>query len=197
MRKILIFSTLLFVVYSASAQVNFGPRISLTSTKLKLKDNVTGISEGDAEFGYQFGVFARLKLLGLYVQPELLFSDTKSTITRTAASDVKFSFNKVDVPIMVGMKFGPMRVQAGPALSFLTKAESDIVGTVADVKDNYNSATVGFQAGLGIDLMKFVFDIKYEGNLSKFAGSEIISGININTDQRQNQFVFALGYKLF
>ena len=196
MRKILIFSALLFIVYSASAQVNFGPRISLTSTKLKLEDNIPGVTEGDAEFGYQFGVFARLKLLGLYVQPELLFSNNKSTIGITGLGDAEFSFNKIDVPVMVGMKFGPLRVQAGPALSFLTKAESEIGGTVQDVKDNYNSATIGYQAGLGLDLLKFVFDIKYEGNLSKFA-DPITSGININTDQRQNQFVFALGYKLF
>jgi len=46
---------------------------------------------------------------------------------------------------------------------------------------------------LGIDLLKFVFDLKYEGSLDSFA--EENQGFNV--DQRMNQWVLAVGFKLF
>ena len=98
---------------------------------------------------------------------------------------------------MLGGKVGPLRINAGPSFSFLTSAESDVNGTVIDVKDNYNSTTIGFQAGLGIDLLKFVIDLKYEGSLSALGEEVTLGGVALNTDQRVSQVVFAVGFKLF
>ncbi len=192
----MIVGLLLLVASSVTAQkVNFGPRVALISSEIKLKDPLATVTEGDPEIGYQVGVFLRAKLLGLYIQPELLVTNTSSVLDIAGRGAVDFEFGKFDIPIMVGYKLGPIRLQAGPSFSFLTKAESTDPGAVAqDVKDNYKSATVGYQAGIGIDLMKFVVDVKYEGNLSAFADA-LPAGIN--SDQRQNQIVFALGFKLF
>ncbi|WP_082338154.1 outer membrane beta-barrel protein [Roseivirga seohaensis] len=194
MKKFLIMALMLTMVYSVSAQVNFGPRVALTSTKISLKDNATAIKEGDGEFGYQFGAFLRVKVpvVGIYVQPELLFSNSSATLNN-GTDDVDFSFNRIDVPVMVGGKIGPLRINAGPAFRFLTSAESDLAGVTTDVKNNYKDSTVGYQAGLGIDLLKFVFDLKYEGSLDSFAEE----GQGFNVDQRMNQWVFAVGFKLF
>lgn len=196
MKKLMLATMLMFTVLGANAQkINFGPRVALISSKISLDNPAATISEGDAQIGYQFGVFLRAKILGLYLQPELLFSNTKSIIEVAGSGDLDLDFNRIDLPIMLGYKLGPLRLQAGPAFSFLTSAEStDPGGVVQDVKDNYNSATVGYQAGIGIDILKFVIDLKYEGNLSNFADA-LPAGIN--ADQRQNQFVFAVGFKLF
>ncbi|OEK06218.1 outer membrane beta-barrel protein [Roseivirga misakiensis] len=199
MKKLIL--TLAFVVISvsASAQVTLGPRITLISSNLDLREEVANVQAGDAEFGFQYGLFARVKIpvIGLYVQPELLFSQTESTIT-SSTQDVDLSFNRVDVPIMIGGKIGPLRINAGPALSFLTSAESDIAGAVTDIKDNYSSTTIGFQAGVGIDLLKFVIDLKYEGALSeKFGDAITVAGNSFSTDERGNQIVLGIGFKLF
>lgn len=196
MKKLMLATLLMFTVLGANAQkINFGPRVALISSKISLDDPVATLSEGDAQIGYQFGVFLRTKILGLYLQPELLFSNTKSVIDVAGTGELDLDFNRIDLPIMVGYKLGPIRLQAGPSFSFLTSAEStDPQDVVQDVKDNYNSATVGYQAGVGIDILKFVIDLKYEGNLSNFADA-LPAGIN--ADQRQNQFVFAVGFKLF
>ena len=98
---------------------------------------------------------------------------------------------------MIGGKVGPLRINAGPSFSFLTSAESDIGGTVTDIKDNYNSTTVGFQAGIGFDILKFVLDVKYEGSLGALGESVNLGGVALNTDQRVSQVVFAVGFKLF
>lgn len=195
MKKGLVILLLMVISSGAFAQFSLGPRVALVNSKLSLKDDVANLAESDAEFGYQFGLFLRFKvpIVGLYVQPEVLFSQTESVLS-VANQDVNFDFNKIDVPVMIGTKIGPLRVNAGPSFSFLTSAESDVLG---DVKDNYNSTTVGYQAGLGFDLLKFVVDVKYEGSLSTFGESVNIAGSSVNTDQRTNQWVFALGFKLF
>ncbi|MCE7991579.1 MAG: PorT family protein [Roseivirga sp.] len=198
MKKLILTLALAFIGFSASAQFTLGPRVTLTSSSLDLKDAVANVAEGDSEFGYQFGVFMRFKVpvIGLYVQPEVLLSKQESMLNINS-TDVDFSFNKIDVPIMVGGKIGPLRINAGPSLSFLTSAESTAGAVVTDIKDNYNSTTVGYQAGIGLDILKFVIDVKYEGSLSTFGENLTVGGTSVSTDQRTSQVVFAVGFKLF
>jgi opacity protein-like surface antigen len=69
--------------------------------------------------------------------------------------------------------------------------------TVSDVKENYQKATVGYQAGVGIDLGKTVIiDLKYEGNLGKFANSVNIGNQTFNTDLRSSQWILSMGFNL-
>ncbi|MFT6827325.1 MAG: hypothetical protein ACI9Z3_001328 [Roseivirga sp.] len=199
MKKVLILGMLLFTVYSASAQFTLGPRVALTSSNLNVREGVASVQEGNAEFGYQFGLFVRIKVpvIGLYIQPEALLSQTSSTIT-SGTTNVDLNFNRVDVPVMIGAKIGPLRINAGPSFSFLTSAESDVSGAVVDIKDNYSNSTVGFQAGIGVDILKFVIDLKYEGALSEKFGETITAGGNsFQTDERSSQIVLAIGFKLF
>ena len=199
MKRVLILGMLLFTAYSASAQFTLGPRVAPTSSNLSIRDNVANVEEGDAEFGYQFGLFVRIKVpvIGLYIQPEALLSQTSSTIT-SGATNVDLNFNRVDVPVMIGAKIGPLRINAGPSFSFLTSAESDVSGAVVDIKDNYSNSTVGFQAGIGVDILKFVIDLKYEGNFGEKFGDTITAGGNtFATDERPSQIVLAVGFKLF
>lgn len=199
MKKLLIVFMLMTIGFGASAQFTLGPRVAITSTNLDIRENVADVKSGDAEFGFQYGAFARVKvpIVGLYVQPELLFSKTESTVT-TNTSTVDLSFNRVDVPVMIGGKLGPLRINAGPSFSFLTSAESDVAGTVTDIKDNYSDTTVGFQAGIGVDFLKFVIDLKYEGSLSERFGESITAGgATFSTDERPSQLLLAVGFKLF
>ena len=198
MKRTIIMVALLLVAFSASAQFSLGPRVALTSSSLNLKDAVANVQEGDSEFGYQFGLFARFKIpiIGLYAQPEVLLSKVDNTLNINS-QNVDLSFNRIDVPVMIGGKLGPLRINAGPSFSFLTSAESDVNGLTTDIKDNYNSTTVGFQAGVGIDILKFVLDVKYEGSLGALGEQVSLAGVNLNTDQRVSQVVFAVGFKLF
>ncbi len=200
MKKLILTLALAFIGFSASAQFTLGPRVTLISSNLDLREEIANVEAGDAEFGFQYGLFARFKVpvIGLYVQPELLFSSTESTIT-SSAQDVDLSFNRIDVPIMIGGKIGPLRINAGPSLSFLTNAEYESAGAAAiDIKDNYSSTTVGFQAGIGVDILKFVIDLKYEGSLGeKFGESITVGGNSFATDERASQIVLGIGFKLF
>lgn len=185
---------LLTMGYGATAQIDFGPRLNLTSTNLSLKENVQNVEEGDAEFGYQIGAFLRVKvpLVGIYVQPEVLFSNPNSSLNINSQK-IDYDFNQIDVPVMIGWKLGPVRLNAGPSFRFVTSAEvTDPNGVVTDVKENYKDSTVGYQVGAGFDLWKLVFDLKYEGSLGDIAEEASLIG-----DQRINQWVFGVGFKLF
>ncbi len=65
---------------------------------------------------------ARITILNLYVQPELLFTSTGGDVEVSALLDDGNTFTQIreqkyrqiDFPIMVGYKFGPARIQAGP-----------------------------------------------------------------------------------
>jgi len=185
----------LFVANIAKAQLSLGPRAALISSSVSLEEDLANIKEGDAQIGYQLGIFARINLIGLFVQPELLFTSSKSALDVTNVGDVSLNFNKIDVPVMVGMKLGPLRLQVGPSFSFLSSAESETpAGVIEDVKENYKSSTVGYQAGVGIDISKLVIDLKYEGSLSAYA--DALPGW-METDQRVSQWVLAVGFKLF
>jgi hypothetical protein len=94
---------------------------------------------------------------------------------------------------MLGVKlFKFFRIQAGPIASI------DINSDLKDANDtvqnaDFNSATLGYQAGLGLDIGNLIIDAKYESSLSSLTGN--IGGLE--TDQRINQFILSVGFKLF
>ncbi|CAD5252917.1 MULTISPECIES: porin family protein [unclassified Imperialibacter] len=202
-KKTLFLLAIVALAASANAQdIKIGPRLGLTSSSIKVDKESTGASlgaqfeSGDAKIGFQGGAFARLGIAGFYLQPELLFSATGGEIhvkdvSASLDETRELSFKKLDVPIMFGKKFAKIvRVNVGPSFSYLLKAESKVGDITTDVKNNYSNATVGFQAGAGLDLGPLILDVKYEGSLSKLG--DAVGGYN--TDQRQSMWVVALGF---
>lgn len=200
MKRLIFTLTLLAMGFGAIAQIDFGPRVNLTSTNLSLSENVQAVEEGSAEFGYQLGAFLRVQvpLVGIYVQPEVLFSNPNSSVNINSEK-LDYSFSQIDVPVMIGFKLGPVRLNAGPSFRLLSSAEiTDPNGVVTDVKANYKNSTVGYQAGAGIDIWKLVFDLKYEGSFSDINEDIALPVLGASAlDQRINQWVFGVGFKIF
>lgn len=194
-----------------------------TVANLKLKDfKEVGdqaqdiiVKQGDKPWGMHFGAFARIKILAIYIQPELIFSQTKTDIdihSVNSANDAinlvgEQKFNKFDIPIMIGAKFGPARVNLGPVATFVlseggnfrdkvNKLANDINTSVENYKvtEEFTGATFGFQVGVGLDILKKVsLDARYEFGLSKYGDSVKIGNKSFKTDQRNNQLVLSLG----
>lgn len=175
-------------------EFSIGPKIGLSQGNVEV--NGDGFSTGDSKLGYHVGLFARLGGNAIYLQPEVLYTNTGGEFKQTQGSDeVNFetTFNRLDVPVLVGLKIADFfRVQAGPVASFMLNSEvSQDVGN-AELPD-YKSSTLGYQAGIGVDVGNMILDLKYEGPLGKV--SESIAGFS--TDQRQNQVILSLGIRLF
>ncbi|EMS31040.1 hypothetical protein C943_02613 [Mariniradius saccharolyticus AK6] len=190
-------STLLLVLFSWSLQAqdfSIGPKVGFSQANVAV--NGDGFSTGDAKFGYHLGAFVRMGGHSIFVQPELLFTNTGGTVVKSGQGTnetYSASFNRLDIPLMFGFKLAKVfRVQAGPVASVLMNYKiEDSVDAVVDA--DYSSATVGYQAGIGLDVGNVILDFKYESSLSKL--SKGVAGFE--TDTRQNQLILSAGFRLF
>lgn len=191
MKKIILAVLFLgFFALNGFAQGGFGIKAGLSSTEVNFK-NEQFVPQG-AQTGYHLGVFGRIGGGGFYVQPELLFTQTSGKFLNDQ-DQIKAQFNRLDIPVMVGMRFFKiLRLQAGPiaSLNINSKLE-DAVSTVDDAV--FKNATLGYQAGLGVDIGNLFIDAKYEGGLSKW--TENIG--EFETDNRINQWVLSVGFRIF
>ena len=212
MKKIVVIALVILVSLPAFSQINFGLKAGVSTTSLSMPTikqiqsgttsfTVDGIS--NAKYGFNGGVFLRLTFFGVYVQPELLFSTRTNeyTVTNTTTPSsvtsyiAKQNFNKLDLPVMVGFKLGPIRINAGPSGSLLINSPKAII-TNPDYKNNFSKMTFGYQAGLGFDLFKkLTFDLRYEGSLKKYQNQlqNLAGSTKVNLDDRPNAFLLSVG----
>jgi len=160
------------------------------------------------EMGYHFGVFARIKVLALYIQPELIFSQTNASINVSSIDSLGASlqstsgitYTNFDIPVLVGIKLGPLRLNAGPVATF--KLSTNVDNATKEVLEGLDSftaatkiATFGGQVGVGLDILKKVtIDVRYEFGLSKLGDNVTIGEHSFKTDQRQSQFIASIGW---
>lgn len=212
MKRAIILFSIVGASLAANAQfLRFGVKGGVSSTNVKFdKTTITDgvkqyvVEQGDAKLGMHLGLFARIQVMGLYVQPELLFSRSQGEVVLNdiSASQVfteTQKFNKVDIPVIVGWKFGPARVGLGPVATVLVSENDGLKDKLSDltsqtVKNNFKTATFGYQVGVGLDILKKItLDLKYEGNLSKLGSGITLGSTNYSFDQRNPQLIFSLG----
>ena len=194
----------LFVV--ANAQIKFGVKGGVNSSTIKMDDIIT-ITQGVEEYslegiksgtvGFHAGLMTRVTFFGVFIQPELYFSSTggEVEVTDLITQDVsikKMEFKKLDIPVLVGFKFGPARINAGPVASIIIDSKADLIET-AGYEEKLKGASFGYQAGVGIDILSISLDVRYEGNLSKLGEGVNIGGNDYEFDSRNPQFIFSLG----
>jgi len=214
MKKLILFGVFLMSVQLCSADIfTWGIKAGLNSTKLNFDDfkqdpsNPNGlvISPENAQYGFHFGGLARINVAMVFIQPELTFSSVGSTINITDPANAILNdvttvkYSKIDLPVIVGMKFGPARFGLGPVATFNLSSKNDAKSVVSDAVDDFTSisnvATFGAQVGVGVDILgKLTADIRYEFGLSKITDGVSIGGTTYNTDQRQNQFLVSIGF---
>jgi Outer membrane protein beta-barrel domain len=194
----------------ASAQViKFGLKGGLNYSKLKF-DDVSNVVSGASEYSlmedesfqsFHIGVMSRIKVFNMYLQPELYFNtsggkvlieDMSGTTTLSEVRQVKY--NKIDVPVLIGMKFGPVRVNAGPVASIMLSESNEIEDIIPEMESLSKSASFGYQAGVGIDFLKFLtLDYRYEGSLSKWGDKITVAGSDYAFDSRGSMHMVSLG----
>jgi hypothetical protein len=197
----------MFVFSVSNAQFfSYGIKGGIGFSSLKIED-ITGISDGsdvydlitgDAVMGYHLGLQTRIKIAMVVLQPELYWNAGGGTVEQvvdggaTELLDVKF--NRIDIPLLVGAKFGPARINLGPVGSFVLSESTDLTELEPDYELFTSAMTWGFQAGLGLDISKLSLDFRYEGSLSKLGESLSIAGSEFDLDARPSQWIISLGW---
>jgi hypothetical protein len=201
MRNLILAIVLVFSSMSLSAQsfkwgakVNVGsPDVSLSDIK-EANNHIPDVK--NASLNLQLGLFARIQLLGFYIQPEAMFSNSKSELKfEDVTGEVKI--NKLDLPVMVGKRFLKIfRVNAGPVFSLkLSQDIKNVKNTSDEIIANYKNATVGLQYGIGLDISMITIDLRVEKGLQSISDQLKIAGKSFSADQRLDQVMLAVGIK--
>ncbi len=203
MKKIIVIIFALVLAAPLFSQVKFGLKAGIstdfTFTNLDLSQASVDVvlqNAKEAEWGFQGGAFMRASFAGFYLQPEILLATASNTLSYEGVVDgqpvdelLEQKFTKLNIPILLGFKLGPVRLNAGPAASILITTPADM----ADVA-TYKTATFGYQAGIGLDLFKkLTLDVRYEGNLNQFGDGITIGGETFEFDDRTGALLLHVG----
>jgi len=209
MKKLFAILLTVLIALPAFSQLNFGIKAGVSTTSITMSD-AKSITSGSstylvdkvksANYGIHAGIFARLSISKLYIQPELLFASRSNEYTLSKVNsivdsiNVKQNLNKLDIPVMVGLKFGPLRINGGPVGSLRISSPKELISN-PNLKNMYASMSFGYQAGIGLDILKkLTIDLRYEGSLKKYQNQiENASGTKFNLDDRPNAFLLSVG----
>lgn len=136
----------IFLSTSATAQnVNIGVKAGVNVFNLedendfdyKSRTNFNGGLLGHIHLGPQFGL-----------QPEVMFSG-QGAKSKALGTDAELKLSYINVPVLFQYMFdNGFRLQAGPQVGFLVKAESEIGDVENDVKDDFKTVDFAVTAGV-------------------------------------------------
>lgn len=194
---------------SIQAQVRIGIRAGVSTSDLN-PDDIRIFDQGgldrfnialkDARYGVHGGLVIRARINKFVIQPEVIFNsnkvdyavdDLQDPNSTTAIKTEKFQY--LDIPLMMGAKFGPLRLLAGPVGHVFINNSSELTD-IDGYEEKFQEFTFGYQAGLGLDLWKFTIDARYEGNFSKFGDHFTFFGNEYAFDQSPARFVLSAGF---
>ena len=155
----------------------------------------------DTKTGYVGGVYMRIGTK-FFVQPEFVFSAKGGSVnilkggSTTTSQTLSIEYTNFDIPVLIGFKVGPLRLNAGPMASFKISdkgLDEELKAYSSNVGESFKNASYGYQAGGGLDLGAFSVDLRYEGSLSEVTGNTFN---NINFTQKGNLWQMTLGLRL-
>ncbi len=148
------------------------------------------IIEGKEKSGYHIGLFSRFEIVGIFLQPELMF-----TRLNTEYENFNYKIDKVDAPVLLGVNvLGPLNIKAGPSFQYILNNELE--DTTLKIGDVEKDITVGYQVGAGLNLGRLGFDVRYEGAFTEntaFGATETAQE-NFKIDSRPSQWILSLSY---
>lgn len=141
-----------------------------------------------------WGAFGRMGWNRLYIQPEVYFSAKGGNLNSDIKTTImKFNYYSVDVPVLAGLKIVNgekinLRIMAGPVFSISTS--SKISGDVLFTRDYYEDRYIGYQYGIGADILMFTIDARMDNGFN-----DLYSHPSLST--KNSTFMVSVGLKLF
>jgi len=210
MTRLLLSVIFSLTILSLNGQVEFGLKAGVSSLDLASGDilvdkpgiNDLKISVAEANYGFHFGIYSRIKLLNIYLEPGLIFNSSRvnynikeGDFDSGAIETIKSEkYEKLDLPLMVGFKTGFFRVYGGPVARLHLNSISELT-EVSGYGQKFKNATYAFQVGTGVDISKFRLEFSYEGSLSKVADHFVIDGASYAFGENPARFIASIGYK--
>lgn len=154
--------------------------------------------------GYQLGAFARIGRT-VFFQPEVYFAakevnvDVLNSLT-TNQGVVGFSQKSLDVPLLLGVKLGPLRVMAGPVATYAISASTNPDAAVKSyfsgtTQEIINRSSFSYQAGVGFDILNLSLDLRYEGAMSELNNTVAVPN-GFNYSQKPSYYQATIGFRI-
>lgn len=193
---------------SAFSQIEFGIKAGISSYDLANKSLIVNDDNEsfqwkilDAGYGHHFGVYTRLTILGLYVEPAMLFnSSTVNYDLKTYSEKGVFNvirqdtYHGLDMPVIAGFKVGLLRFQGGIVGHLFVTGVGDALN-IKGYSQKFKAGTFGWQAGTGIDVWRLRLDLMFEGNLSNYGDHIKINGQNYAFADTPSRLMLTAGFK--
>lgn len=198
------------LTHCSYAQLEVGVRAGVSSIDLAdnlsisvIADNQTTIiSPADAQYGYHFGLYTRLTIAGLYIEPALLFNSSSMTYTVGVLQEGDYqeslrseTYRNIDIPFMIGIKtLKVVRFYGGPVASFHLDSTSDLI-SVDGYRQNFEQSTFSFRVGGGLDIWRLRLDVGYEGSLGRFGDHITIGGEQLAFADTPGRLIGSVGFR--
>ena len=166
-----------------------GLNLNSSGEVLNITNEFTNVDDAKAAVsGFNIGIYSQVKLLMLYVRPELHFSKYD-----TDYENITVGQSRIELPVSVGLKVLPfLSGFVGPTYRYkLDGGDSDY--TLESVKGD---STLGVHFGVRLHLGKLGIDARLERGISN-EESTLLSNNNINIgtiDTRPNLLSVGLSY---
>ncbi|WP_236979237.1 outer membrane beta-barrel protein [Membranihabitans maritimus] len=210
MKNIILTTLILCFGFASYSQINFGIKVGASATdvgidSLKINDPNSVdqfiLNVEEANYGFFFGGVLQIQMGWFLLQPEVLFNsasvdyrieDSFSTTTGKIFSE---TYQNLDIPFLLGFKAGPLRMQAGPVGHVFLNSISELKD-IEGYERNFKDIEYGYQAGIGIDFLKFMIDVRYEGNFSRFGNHIVFFGKQYNFSQNPTRLTASIAITL-
>lgn len=204
MKKVLLILCLTLVSQISTAQIQFGVKggINYNSDSFNnVKEDVFSGAKGNAGFHAGLWFRGKIPIIGLYIRPEFVYTQLKNEVTYwpkglTNSVNTTYTFQKIDVPILIGKKFlGFANAFVGPSFQYILDSDFGISNLE---KVEISNFSVGLQFGAGVEFGRLGIDVRWERSLSDAETTFVDNqnGGDINFDTRTNQVILGLSYRL-
>ncbi len=192
----------------ALAQFKIGLKGGINTSDLKPSQlaihNVQSLNDftlavKDANYGLHFGLLMQAQIGNFFIQPELLFNSNSVDFSVRDIGDgvTEKIFNEkyqyLDIPLLMGFKFGPLRLGGGPVGRVFLHSKSELFD-IKGYSQKFDDMTYAWQAGMGLDLGRLMLDMRYQGSFQNFGEHIVFGNQQFNFDDRPGGFIASLGF---
>lgn len=207
LRAIIVLIILASYQISEAQFLSLGPKAGINYSNVLVDETFT--SEGidftyatsEAEIGLAYGAYGRIKIGPVFFQPELMFTQDRTEIEVSSLNIDEIqtlTINKMDIPLLAGLRFGKtIKIMGGPVKSYVRSSKVKSPGNLWDsYRSNMEDATWGYQVGFGLDIGRFMLDLRYEDSVGDITTEATIGNETFVFDHRQEIFQITLAYQL-
>ncbi len=205
---LLVFSFCLLALTSRSQDINVGAQIGSNASFIQVNEEFTldgakySLRNENGNLGFKGGFFLEVRIGKVVVQPEFLFTQTRSTLSFQGPDrrdQAEIRINNLEIPFMAGyqvLKF--MRLYGGFTVSYPITVEQVVnQSIIAPVSPYYLDHSFRYSVGVGFDYERLRLDFRYGSDIGSANGSVLINNEFYPYDYRSHKISVQLGLRIF